>query len=343
MAALGGILPLLTSRIAPANCWSARAIRTYLRLFNMRRKSILSENEIQTIINSIVLSPRSHKQFKINPIHYHLTIIILCSERDKDIISNTISFALEATNHQFVIKEVVIVAPMNLIPTLNTSLSQQIKNSNVRILNENLVLDFAKISERFEKTFPTRGSWCAQQILKVEMILNSRSDFALIIDADTLLLRKRNWVDETGSQILTPSLEYQPQYYQFLEILGVNIQKPSLSFVSHHMLYRVKTFREMFEDLSIRNTEDLILKIENSKHENLISPFCVDYELYAQYLYSKSSAKYRIERWANLSLPRDFLYVFMKQKLTRLLVRQFFNSVSFHWWALSGSNRRPTD
>ena len=58
--------------------------------------------------------------------------------------------------------------------------------------------------------------WVLAQYLKIWTVATSESEGVLVLDADTLLLSPRIFLDRSGKQILTPSVEFHRTYYAFL-------------------------------------------------------------------------------------------------------------------------------
>lgn len=90
-----------------------------------------------------------------------------------------------------------------------------------------------------------RRGWVIQQLAKIKAVMASQSDGCLVLDADTLLVRPRTWLDRDGRQILAVSHEFHAPYVHHAERVWAGRQ-PSLSFVTHHQLMQPAVVRAMF-------------------------------------------------------------------------------------------------
>jgi hypothetical protein len=177
----------------------------------------------------------------------------------------------------------------------------------LKILNEEDLLP-ADLIQLIRSVFHRRAGWVIQQLLKVEFVSDSTSPAVLVCDADTFLLTRRFWFDSNERQILTPSWEWTQSYYVFLSKFGLTTTVPEFTFVSHHMLMQPKFLREARIFMGWKETskivEDLIAFYDGAD----VSPFCIEYELYAQYLYKNYPDKVLLSKWANVGINRrEFL------------------------------------
>ncbi len=182
-------------------------------------------------------------------------------------------------------------------------------------------------------TFRERANWVLQQIIKIEAVLTSTTDASLVVDSDTLLLTKRPWFSADGSQILTPSYEYNAPYYDFLARLSVSDQNPMYTFISHHMLMQKVELVKTLDALHWSEVDNMVHYICQNANPALESPVCVEYELYAQSILKHSPNKVHFGIWGNVSVSRNFLSRLLNSKFVMLLLVRCFHSISFHSWS----------
>lgn len=197
---------------------------------------------------------------------------------------------------------------------------------NVILICEDSILP-AQVFTRLKDKFGNRFGWALQQFLKLAFILNSSSDGVLVVDADTILLERRNWLSSNGEQILTPSDEYNKSYYEYLASINISGINPPLTFVSHHMLMQPSILCEALSHAKLSFPYGLLDSITSYKFLNQNSPFSVDYEMYAQYLLNKYPEKVLLLKWANKGIPRK------SAKDIERSCQEFsgiYNSLSFH-------------
>lgn len=184
------------------------------------------------------------------------------------------------------------------------------------------------IRRRLLERFGSRYGWVLQQILTMECVTVSESCGVWVVDSDTVMLRSRTLLTQSGLQILTPTLEFHSDYYNFLHAHGVCERRPSHSFVSHWMMMQPVIARSALAALGCRNGGDLALLVAEEAEQGG-APVSVDYELYAQHAMSQWPDRVKLARWANIPVP---LEPGMKVLPADELVRTFgrYASISFH-------------
>ena len=102
------------------------------------------------------------------------------------------------------------------------------------------------IMDLVRRRFPQeRWGWVLQQAAKIIAVLSATESASLVLDADTVLIAKRAFLDTNRKQLLCPSIEFhQPYATQFAHYWGVD--STSLSFVTHHQLMQKDILEEMF-------------------------------------------------------------------------------------------------
>jgi hypothetical protein len=165
--------------------------------------------------------------------------------------------------------------------------------------------------------------------LKIIHVFNSEFAGVFVVDADTVLIDKRNWFCQEGHQILTPSDEFNLSYYEFLSSVGIGTLKPEFTFVSHHMLMQPWVLREAFAFIGWRNSTDLLESIVSHNYLNEESPFSIDYEFYAQYMRVAYPDLVTLNKWSNFGVRRE---VELKDLVESACSKYSgkFSSISFH-------------
>jgi len=277
--------------------WLTESIQRF-PMYMKSRRFILLERFLQT--TSLPLN------FEIPSTHSSpaLEILFVCTAKDFEVLPEAIECAVKATNAHPLLRVSLVVPAADFELARNVDINQEIP---LVILSEDGFLA-ADLVHLLRSVFKGRAGWVIQQLLKIEYVSNSTSPAVLVCDADTLLLTQRFWFDASEKQILTPTWEWKPNDYVFLEKFGLTNYAPKYTFVSHHMLMQPKFLREarafMGWKTATNIVEDLIVFYDGSE----ISPFSIDYELYAQYLYKNYPDKVVLSKWANLGVKRnDFL------------------------------------
>jgi hypothetical protein len=199
----------------------------------------------------------------------------------------------------------------------------------ITIKSESSVLDVSLVKLIFSQ-FGARGGWILQQVLKLEYVRNSPSEGVLVIDADTVLVKNRTWLNTDGSQALMPSWEYHRPYFDFLSTLPPFNSKvpfyPRFSFVSHHMLMQPSIVKEIYRACDWNGPKNLVDYLCLRSNTNSQSPISIDYELYGHFLLLNHPEKVNLVKWGNTSTS------YTENISIELLNKRFshFASISLH-------------
>lgn len=250
-------------------------------------------------------------------------IAVVAAEKDFPLIKKCLFFASNSLDSYFSGKVYVIV-PEASKQKCSQSL-RELEELDIEIISEDEIID-SESRSLLRNRFGHRYGWVLQQLLKVAQVVRSPSSYTLIVDCDTLLLKKRRWIDQQG-HLLFASWELNKPYYSFLSILGIGRDLPKYTFVTHHMLMQRELMNSALTHIGISRISQLIKILIDFKSESE-SPFCLEYELYAQYLESYKEDSFQLEKWSNLSVPReDVLDLSNEQLLNRY---RNYASISAH-------------
>jgi hypothetical protein len=295
----------------------------------IRGTKLWSSREFNSIRNSLVATLPTDRLLTPTSEVCSFTIIFVASSKDFHVLPFSISYAVKSLRKHLV-KEVLIYVPEKDITFAQGLFSDEYHGVKVNVQSENSIFQFEETSAYFSKIFPGRGPWCSQQVLKLLAVKKVETEYALVVDADTILLNQRPWVRDDGNSLLIPSLEYHAQYYYVLRKIGLRLREPSVSFVSHHMAYRVSNVRSLLSELSIASVEDIISRLDFLDESMGPSPFCIDFELYGQSEYLTQRKHQDLGRWANISLSYKWFNTIMKRQFLVRILKLLFNSVSVH-------------
>jgi hypothetical protein len=255
-----------------------------------------------------------------------IDILFVSTAKDFSVLPDSILAAVDATAHHSDVNVVVIVPDKELLLAREV-LVGLVNGIEIQAESEYLTLEqFTGIQNRFKK----RAGWVIQQILKVEYVSRSSSPGVLIVDSDTILLSQREWLTDDFRQILSPSWEWHEPYYAFLTQLGFEQKRLQHSFISHHMLMQPKYMREARAFVSWEKTDVMVNDLIANANPVESSPFCIEYELYAQYMLINHPEKVNIVKWSNIGTPRSGLEIHSQVDLMRKELKDKFASVSLH-------------
>lgn len=255
-----------------------------------------------------------------------IEILFVSTQKDFSILGSSILGAIKVTSHH-PNRKIYVVVPDSEVELANEAVGEIA--DGIQVLAESNYLNREQML-RIRGHFGSRSGWVIQQILKVEHVSRSKSPGVLVVDSDTILLEPREWLSSSEVQILTPSWEWHVPYYDFLAGAGFSINDLKHSYISHHMLMQPKYMIEAREYVAWENTDDLIDYLVTHSNPKAKSPFCIEFELYAQYMLLKYSEKIKLVKWSNLGIPRNELAV--DEQLSQLLPKfqNKYASISLH-------------
>ena len=250
-------------------CWNALSVKTNAKL---------SESDIPSI-----------------------QVLSVATKKDFDTLPFSLKSVISSSKNR--IEQITVISPAREIP----------KNFSDRILfdfgltNLNFVPEEIIISEssrqRLYAMFGSRYGWVLQQLLTVKFCLDSDARGVLVVDADTVLLKKLQWLDKFGSQLLMPSLEFHPPYCDFLNRAFGSYKNPRFTFITHHMLIQPDKLRAIFSRLKIGSIEELIDIVEKYAVLSENSAVCLEFEIYAQFLLKFFPKNAKLVKFSNIGLP----------------------------------------
>lgn len=313
-----------TSRINP------RSIGTsFLRIFLLIRSLFRPPLPIDLHRLSLALDfPRRDRH--AGSFDKSIELVFVAIKKDFPVLVQSIFFAQKSIE-DYRFAGVRVIVPDDQVEECTVLLADK-GLERATVVSENTLITRESF-KLLRETFEGRANWVLQQILKVQAVLVSTADATLIVDSDTLLLSKRPWFSNNGSQLLTPSYEFNASYYEFLACLDISHPNPKYTFISHHMLMQRSELEKTFFALDWKEVDSMVDYTCRNARTDLESPVCVEYELYAQSLLSRSPEKVHLGIWGNISISRSFLERVLTSKLILATLRRSFHSVSLHSWS----------
>lgn len=151
------------------------------------------------------------------------------------------------------------------------------------------------LSEMVNAIVPARRKgWVNQQLIKILASIKSDAKGSLVLDADTVLLRPRLWLNESGIQALDMAHEWHEPYMKHAERFGIPSKAP-VSFVTHYQLMQTDIIRDLFGPTGHKLSE--WLACADFREDSAIS----EYQTYGSYLMSKERRRVRLTQWNNCS------------------------------------------
>jgi hypothetical protein len=185
-----------------------------------------------------------------------IEVLIPCVAKDVAVVS--IAVASTTIGIENPIQRVVILAPMrdhqDLFPLARDGVQL------VADEEQELPLAFRAVEELLP---PNRRGWVKQQVLKLAFVARSQANGVLVLDADTVLLKPRVWL-EGRRQLLVVAHEYHLPYLAHTErCLGPYGIDEGISWVTHHQLMQPRIVREMLKVIQERSGP--VVKADNAE------------------------------------------------------------------------------
>jgi hypothetical protein len=243
-----------------------------------------------------------------------IEVLIPCIAKDAEIVS--VVMASTATGIENPVEQVVILAPISDHYALTP-----VQGDGVKLLadeDQNLPRTLGAV----EELVPTqRQGWVKQQVLKLAYVACSKSAGVLVLDADTILLRSRIWLDG-HRQILAPSHEYHLPYMVHAErCLGPYGVDQGVSWVTHHQLMQPRIVRKLLSTIlqrsgqSWRKTQDDNLDVDAALEVwvrladySFPSPIS-EYHTYGVFLRNSETESGVTSQWTNVSFSREEVHL----------------------------------
>jgi hypothetical protein len=237
------------------------------------------------------------KNFQASPIE----IYFLVARKDLKVLPYSIVSALISTVNP--IQFVTVVCPSEIKGEVLEKVEKMAKFSPVQILIET---DEEVLQRSNLQSLRFFSSVSKMEILKICITLNSDRNI-LVIDADTLLLRSRNWLSNE-TQVSPVAQEYLIGHNIFLNKLLRYPRNSGLGFVTHHGLFRGKIITDLVEKCGGINT--LAFAIDNGVKNGWDNSngFPSEWQLYGEYIVN-SLGKNRLiaGSFINLGVTRNLL------------------------------------
>jgi len=282
-----------------------------------------------TIPNTFITANTIKRAKKIKGLSEEITIVCVVTNKDFLTLPGVLRSAVKAVGLSNLISIQIIVPERHrsgALSLLNSSLPVQIEIKT----DEELISSEQIKSIKYH--FGDKASWITQQLLKFETV-RSISSNCLILDADTLILNGQYLEVIDGVQPLTPTEEFHKPYYDFLIKISPFFVNTTNSFVPHHQIIQKDIFEEMCFFLEIDHLQNLINLCITNADTKEVSSLCIDYELYAQYLFRKYPDRYTLTKWSNISIPNYKYRFYSENKFVLVFLSKLYNSISFHSWS----------
>lgn len=169
-----------------------------------------------------------------------IDLAIVFAHKDVELVPAAVLAAVHSSANP--IKVVRLVTPSLDPPAVQKSIGKVEQaslrmNFSLEVYDDASLLGTDRLRDLRSHQVPDRSlSWVTQQLLKLSAVLKSSQRATLIVDADTILLKRRTWLAKDGRQILMAPEWFRSLWTEDVErFLGLKKSLP-FSFITHHQL-----------------------------------------------------------------------------------------------------------
>ena len=208
---------------------------------------------------------------------FPISIALLVARKDLELLPYSLTACMQSTSNE--IKRVLVICPSEI----EISVKEKIRNLSIELSSQ---VEVYADEEVLTSTNLDKFSFCSSvskmEVLKISVALLCDENI-LIVDADTLLLRKRNWCSE-DKQLSPVAQEYFVGHNLFISLIFPNIDWSGMGFVTHHGLFNPVVIRDLVDlfggfDLLVEAIDAGIRSGWNKKRG-----FPSEWQLYGEYL-----------------------------------------------------------
>ncbi len=258
-----------------------------------------------------------------------ISILLVVAQKDFDKLINCINQIVKHSLNP--ISQIEIVVPDSHTASCVKTLENINLEIPLKVLNEDEIIS-ADLRKNMKQVLKHKYGWAIQQLLTLNMVVRSDCDGVLAVNADTFILRDQVWLNEKLVQVLFRSSEYHAPYYQLIKKIFPNLQLVPFSHVTHHMLFQPKLLRDFLSKSGYLDLEKLMIQVLESMDRTQESPFCIEFEPYAQALHNFYPNRFEIRRFSNSPFSKVEDNLEIMTLVAELDNQNVYNSISFHSW-----------
>jgi hypothetical protein len=213
-----------------------------------------------------------------------IDVAIPCHPKDYENLQLVIQGVRKSVSNP--IGKIYLVTPRDYVIKLQDDFPE------CHVLSDDEVLNSELLRAIQDSCVGSRRSWILQQVIKFRIAMLSTEIATLVLDADTILIARRLWVDSRGRQVLCIGEDFYLPYknHQRRVFGGENYL---LAFVTHFQLMTKVTLSEIFSP----NGHGLVdwIKLGDPDSGSAIS----EYDTYGEWLASNRPERVVFAKWNN--------------------------------------------
>jgi hypothetical protein len=258
-----------------------------------------------------------------------ISLLIVVAHKDFENLKLCIAQILKHSLNP--ISKVEIVVPESDLASCRKILEQIQLQIPISLINEDEVIN-VQLREKMKSKLKHKYGWALQQLLTLHMVMRSDCCGVLAVDADTFVLRDQVWLNDKFTQVLFQSPEFHVPYYKVINKVFPKLDTISYSHITHHMLFQPELLREFLTKNGYVDSADVMIQVLESFDKLQESPFCIEFEPYAQFLHDSHKDRFELRRFSNSNFSTKENNVSITELIQSLDNHNFYNSINFHSW-----------
>jgi len=216
----------------------------------------------------------------------------------KDFVLFNIYLQYLKTNICDNIENIYVVAPAN-----EEKLIEYCTQNNLIFIDETKVLGYGKNVIKYTHKEFDRSGWLFQQLLKLSGEKIVKNNKYIIVDSDTLLIHKHQFLDNERSVFFQSTEWNEPYFRSFKNLFGYEAPH-HLSLTSHMMIFDTSMLKEMKKEIEEKHHVSWDKAYINVCDKTVASGIS-DYDTYAQWMIYNYPDKVYLKPFYNKSLNRN--------------------------------------
>jgi len=238
----------------------------------------------------------------------------------KDFVLFNIYLQYLKTNICDNIENIYVVAPAN-----EEKLIEYCTQNNLIFIDETKVLGYGKNVIKYTHKEFDRSGWLFQQLLKLSGEKIVKNNKYIIVDSDTLLIHKHQFLDNERSVFFQSTEWNEPYFRSFKNLFGYEAPH-HLSLTSHMMIFDTSMLKEMKKEIEEKHHVSWDKAYINVCDKTVASGIS-DYDTYAQWMIYNYPDKVYLKPFYNKSVSRS---LFLEKKINVILFQKKVRSLSLH-------------
>jgi hypothetical protein len=232
-------------------------------------------------------------------------IFVFTAKKDLELLELSIFGAIQSCVNR--VHLLTVVAPLTLESEVQKVFQKLGPVLKMKFLSDEELLAQYELDD-FEFVRPN----IKMEVIKILAALYSSIDAVLLIDGDTILLKRRNWIT-SDKQVVMVAQEYTPEHVNFDKKCLNSSKLSGLGFVTHHQVIRrshlvglISESGELIDFVNVFNSAASDFYLRSG------TDFPSEWQLFGDYLLNRHLNKVALTSFKNLGVSRKRIATFLE-------------------------------